>query len=301
MRLPDLEAWAIFASVAEHRSFSGAVEAIGLSKATVSKANTRLEAHLGPSLFHRTSSRLTMTESGKALAERAQRMRAEAQAAEEAAHDAATAPEGMIRVAAPMSLGLLAVAPALPDFLAAHPGFEIDLLLSDARVDIVAEGYDIALRIATLPDSSLRARKLADMPMHIVAAPSYLAAHGRPTHPAQLGEHRCLGYTNVSGPWRFSGPGGAEISVRPRGPLATISCDAMLPVLRAGLGIALLPEFLVGAALAAGRLEALLVDWPPPPSALHLMTPPGSLRPARVEALIEFLGERLRNLCVARR
>jgi len=301
MRLPDLEAWAIFASVAEHRSFSGAAEAIGLSKATVSKAITRLEAHLGQSLFHRTSRRLTLTESGKALAERAQRMLAEAQAAEEAAHDAASAPEGLIRLAAPMSLGLLAVAPALPDFLAAHPGIEIDLQMSDARVDIVAEGFDIALRIATLPDSSLRARKLADMPIHIVAAPSYLATYGRPTHPAQLGEHRCLGYTNVSGPWRFSGPGGAEISVRPRGPLATNSGDAMLPVLRAGLGIALLPEFLVSADLAAGRLEAILLDWTPPPSALHLMTPPGTLRPARVEALIEFLAERLRNICVSQK
>src|SRR3569623_3678170 len=118
MRLPDLEAWAIFASVAEHRSFSGDAEAIGLSKATVSKAVTRLEAHLGQSLFRRTSRRLAMTESGKALAGRAQRMLAEARAAEEAAHDAATAPEGMNRVAAPMSLGLLAVAPALPVFLA---------------------------------------------------------------------------------------------------------------------------------------------------------------------------------------
>src|ERR1700748_270911 len=133
MRLPDLEAWAIFASVAEHRSFSGAAEAIGLSKATVSKAITRLETHLGQSLFHRTSRRLTLTESGRALAERAGRMLAEAQAAEEAAHDAATAPAGLIRVAAPMSLGLLAVAPALPDFLAAHPGIEIDLQLSCAR------------------------------------------------------------------------------------------------------------------------------------------------------------------------
>ena len=301
MRLPDLEAWAIFASVAEHRSFSGAAENIGLSKATVSKAITRLEAHLGQSLFHRTSRRLTLTESGKALAERAQRMLAEAQAAEEAAHDAASVPEGLIRVAAPMSLGLLAVAPILPEFLAAHPGIEIDLQLSDARVDIVAEGFDVALRVAALPDSSLRARKLADMPMHIVAAPSYLAAHGRPTHPGQLGEHRCLGYTNVSGPWRFLGPGGAEISVRPRGPLAANSGDAMLPTLRAGLGIARLPEFIVGADLAAGRLEAILTDWTPPPGALHLMTPPGTLRPARVEALIEFLAERLRNLCVARR
>jgi len=301
MRLPDLEAWAIFASVAEYRSFSGAAEAIGLSKATVSKAITRLEAHLGQSLFHRTSRRLTLTESGKGLAEHAARMLAEAQAAEEAAHNAASAPAGMIRVAAPMSLGLLAVAPVIADFLALHPGIEIDLHLSDARVDIVAEGYDVALRVAALPDSSLRARKLADMRAHLVAAPAYFAAHGRPTHPAQLGEHRCLAYTNVPGPWRFFGPDGAEVSVRPRGPLSTNSGDAMLPALRAGLAIALLPDFLVDAELAAGTLEALLPDWSPPAGALHLMTPPGTLRPARVEALIEFLAARLHNLCAARR
>jgi DNA-binding transcriptional LysR family regulator len=300
MRLPDLEAWAIFAAVAEHRSFSGAAAAIGLSKATVSKAVTRLETHLGQSLFHRTSRRLTLTESGKSLAERAQRMLAEAEAAEEAARDAATAPVGLVRVAAPMSLGLLAVAPAIADFLAANPAIEIDLHLSDARIDIVAEGFDIALRVAALPDSSLRARKLADMPMHVVASPAYLAAHGRPTQAAQLGEHRCLGYTNVSGPWRFFGPGGAEVSVRPSGPLAANSGDALLPALRGGLGIAILPEFLVAADLAAGTLEAILADWRPATGALHLMTPPGTLRPARVEALIEFLADRLRNLCVAR-
>lgn len=301
VRLPDLEAWAIFAAVAEHRSFSGAADAIGLSKATVSKAVTRLETHLGQSLFHRTSRRLALTESGKALAERAGRMLAEAQGAEEAARDAASAPAGLVRVAAPMSLGLLAISPVIADFLALHPGIEIDLHLSDARVDIVAEGFDIALRIAALPDSTLRARKLADMPMHVIAAPAYLAAHGRPIHPAQLGEHRCLGYTNVSGPWRFTGPDGAEVSVRPHGPLSTNCGDAMLPSLRAGLGIAVLPEFLVGADLAAGRLEAILADWHPPAGALHLMTPPGTLRPARVEALIAFLAERLRQLCVAQR
>lgn len=301
MRLPDLEAWAIFASVTEHRSFSGAAEAIGLSKATVSKAITRLEAHLGQSLFHRTSRRLTLTESGRALAEHAQRMLAEAQAAEEAAHDAANVPTGLIRVAAPMSLGLMAVAPVLPDFLAAHPGIEIDLQLSDARVDIVAEGFDIALRIAALPDSSLRARKLADIAIHMVAAPAYLAAHGRPTHPAQLGEHRCLGYSNVSGPWRFAGPDGAEVSVRPRGALLTNSGEAMLPVLRAGLGIARLPQFIVDKDIGEGRLEIILADWSPPPSALHLMTPPGTLRPARVEALIDFLADRLRNICTSER
>jgi DNA-binding transcriptional LysR family regulator len=298
MRLPDLEAWAIFASVVEHRSFSGAAEAIGVSKATVSKAVTRLEAHLGQSLFHRTSRRLTLTENGKGLAEHAARILAEANAAEEAALDAANAPTGLVRVAAPMSLGLLAIAPVIADFLVLNPGIEIDLHLSDARVDIVAEGFDIALRIATLPDSSLRSRKLADMRMHVVAAPAYLALHGRPTHPGQLGEHRCFAYTNVTTPWRFVGADGTEVSVRLNGPLATNSGEAMLPALRRGLGIAMLPEFIVAEDLKAGRIETILGDWAPYTGALHLMTPPGTLRPARVEGLIAFLTDRLKQICV---
>lgn len=297
MRLPDLEAWAIFASVVDHKSFSGAADAIGVSKATVSKAITRLEAHLGQSLFHRTSRRLTLTENGKALADHAARILAEAHAAEEAAHDAAAAPTGMIRVAAPMTLGLLYLADLIAEFAAANPGIEIDLQLSDAKVDIVAEGFDIAVRIADLPDSSLRARRIGPITTHIVAAPAYLAKHGTPTHPAQLGEHACLPYTNVTGPWRFTGPGGQEAAVRPAGPIRTNSGDALLPALRLGLGIGILPDFIVGDDLARGSLVPILTEWHTAPGALHLMTPPGALRPARVEALLTFLGDKLRPLC----
>jgi DNA-binding transcriptional LysR family regulator len=299
MRLPDLEAWAIFAQVVEHRSFSGAAETIGVSKATVSKAITRLEAHLNQSLFHRTSRRLTLTESGKALAEHAARILAEANAAEEAARDAATAPSGLVRLTAPMTLGLLHVAPLVTEFLAQHPGIEIDLNLTDGKVDIVADGFDIALRIADLPDSSLRSRRLGPVNAHIIAAPAYLQLHGRPTHPAQLGERPCFAYTNVTGPWRFRGPDGGEAAVRPTGPLRANSGDALLPALRAGLGIGILPDFIVGPDLANGRLEAILTDWTLPPIALHLLTPPSNLRPARVETLIAFLAERMRSVCVA--
>ncbi|TPG22544.1 LysR family transcriptional regulator [Sphingomonas koreensis] len=302
MRLPDLEAWAIFASVVEHRSFSAAAEAIGVSKATVSKAISRLEAHLGASLFHRTSRKLTLTDSGKTLAEHARRILAEAQAAEEAARDSATLPVGLVRVAAPMSFGTTYLAPVIAEFLAAHPGIQIDLHLSDARVDIVADGFDIALRIADLPDSSLRARRLCGIAVHCVAAPAYLQAHGRPTHPAQLGEHACLGYTNApGGVWRFTGPGGEEAAVRPTGPLMTNSGDAMLPALRAGLGIARLPDFIVGDDLATGTLKVILADWTPPAVGLNLLTPPSALRPARVEVLIAFLAERFRALGVTPR
>ena len=295
MRLPDLEAWAIFATVAEHRSFTGAAETLGLSKATVSKAIARLESDLGQSLFHRTSRRLALTEAGRPLAERAAMILASAHAAEEAARDAARTPVGRVRLAAPMTFGVSNVAPLLADFLSAHPGIEVELHLSDARVDIVAEGFDVALRIAELPDSSLRARRLCSIQSYLVAAPAYLQRRGIPTHPGQLGEHELLGYTNLSGPWRFRGPGGAEVSVKAQGPLAANSGEALIPALVAGLGIARLPAFILGDTMETGQVMEILPDWRPAPVGLHLLTPPSPLRPARVEALIAFLGERLRD------
>ncbi len=282
MRLPDLEAWAIFAAVVEHRSFSAAADAIGLSKATVSKAITRLEAHLGQSLFHRTSRRLALTEAGKPLAEHAARILAEANAAEEAARDSASAPSGRIRLASPMSFGITNVAPLIADFLVTHPGIEIDLHCSDARVDIVAEGFDIALRIADLPDSSLRARRLCSITSHIVASPGYLEKYGTPTHPGELGDHRLFGYSNITGPWRFRDAAGTEVSVRPEGPLTANSGEALVPAILAGLGIARLPGFIIGRHLADGRVVDILSDWAPGAIGLHLLTPPSPLRPARV-------------------
>ena len=298
MPLPDLEAWATFAAVVEHRSFSAAADAIGVNKATVSKAVARLEQRLGQSLFHRTSRRLALTEAGKPLAEHARRLLADALAAEEAARDGGAALAGRIRVAAPLGFGVAAVAPLIARFLADHPAIEIDLSLSDAKVDIVALGVDVALRIADLPDSSLRARRLGDIRTHLVAAPAYLAAHGTPAHPADLTAHRLLAYTNVPGPWRFRRDA-EEIAVDANGPLRADSGEAMLPTLIAGLGIARLPGFIVGPAIGAGTLVELLPDWPAPPIGLHLLTPPSPLRPARVEALIAFLAEHLRDPCEA--
>ncbi|RYG18891.1 LysR family transcriptional regulator [bacterium] len=299
MKLPDFEAWAVFAAVVEHRSFSAAADALAVSKATVSKAISRLELRLGTTLFHRTSRRLTLTDSGRALAEHAQRILSEGEAAEEAAFESASAPAGLVRLAAPLTFGIQAVAPALADFMAAHPGIKIDLRLSDAFVDIVGEGIDVALRIAELPDSSLRARRLGPVTAHVVGAPAYFEKHGRPSHPADLARHACFTYANTTNPdtWRFRKAGGEEAAVRVDGPIRTDSGDAMLPALRSGLGVAILPGFIVDQDLAAGRLEAVLTDWSIGAAALHLITPPGTLRPARVEALIEFLSERLKRIC----
>lgn len=300
MKLPDFEAWAVFASVVEHRSFSGAALALGVSKATVSKAITRLEERLGTALFHRTSRRLTLTDSGQQLAERAQRILEEGQSAEEAAFESASAPSGVVRLAAPLTFGARHLSGLIAEFMTGHPQIKVELTLSDAFIDIVGEGIDVALRIAELPDSSLRARRLGPVNIHVVAAPAYFEREGRPAHPADLARHACFVYTNTATPgvWRFKKAGGEEAAVRVDGPLRTDNGESMLPALRAGLGIARLPGFLVDAEIAAGRLEAVLTDWVAGSVGLHLVTPPGSRRPVRVEALIDFLTERLRTLCV---
>ena len=295
--LPDLEAWAIFAAVVEHRSFSAAATALGLSKATVSKAVARLETRLDQSLFHRTSRRLALTEAARPLAEHAARIVAEARAAEELARDGAHQVAGRIRLAAPLGFGIANVAPLVAAFLRDHPRVEIDLALSDARVDIVAEGFDIALRVGELQDSSLRARRLCGIQTHLVAAPAYLAAAGAPAHPADLTQHALIGYANVPGPWRFHSAHGEEASVRAAGPLTTNSGEAMLPTLLAGLAIARLPGFIVGPHLASGALVEVLPAWRAAPVGLYLLTPPSPLRPARVETLIAFLAANLNDPC----
>src|SRR5580704_5818103 len=204
-KLPDFEGLAIFAKVLQMRSFARAAADLQLSKATVSKAVSRLEARLGVRLFNRTSRRLSPTEAGKQLAERAAHILAEGELAESEGIANAAAPRGHIRLAAPMSFGVLRVAPVLPEFLDRYPEVSIDLHLSDAQIDLVGEGYDAAIRIAALPDSSLVARTLALMPRYLVASPLYLERFGRPSHPLRLVEHRCIAYASTLGDiWHFT-------------------------------------------------------------------------------------------------
>ncbi|MBC6982971.1 LysR family transcriptional regulator [Caulobacter sp. 17J80-11] len=294
-KLPDVEALALFAKVAEAGSFSAAAEDAGLSKATVSKAVGRLEARLGTALFHRTSRRLSLTETGVVLAARAARILAEGEAAEAEAAAEAVAPRGRVKLAAPMSFGLRHLGPALPEFLQRYPDISVDLQLSDQTVDLIAGGFDAALRIGALVDSSLRARRLADVPRLTVGAPAYFEKHGRPEHPRDLKRHACLDYAYMPGGagWRYiNRVDGREETVKVSGPLVSNNTDVQVPTLLAGLGVAIAPEFLVADELADGRLEAVLPDWTPPPIALHLVTPPSSPRPSKVTALVEFLAKR---------
>jgi DNA-binding transcriptional LysR family regulator len=289
-KLPDFEALAIFAKVVELRSFAAAASELALSKATVSKAVSRLEERLGARLFNRTSRRLALTDAGQRLAARAARLLADGEEAENETLAQSTAPRGLVRLAVPMSFGVKAVAPLLPEFLSQYPDVSIDLHLSDATVDLIGEGFDAGLRIARLPDSSLIARRLCGMPRYTVAAPSYLKRHGRPTHPMHLAEHKCFGYAYLSSNvWHYTNVAGEQASVRPAGQLRVNNGEAVMPALIAGLGIADLPDFIVGEAIASGEVEVILKGWKQPEGAVHLVTPPGGPRPARVEVLAEFL------------
>jgi DNA-binding transcriptional LysR family regulator len=293
-KLPDLEAWAIFAKVAETGSFARAAAEFSLAQATVSKAISRLEARMKVVLFHRTSRRVTLTEAGRAALERAARILEEGEAVESEVAEQSSSLRGRIRVSAPMSFGIAQLAPILPDFMQAHPEVELDVQFDDRQTDMVAERFDLALRIANLDDSSLLARRLCSVRILLVGSPDYFERHGRPKHPGDLVHHKALqyAYSRSGATWRFQHERHGEFTQVMHSNLHTNNADALMPALLAGLGVALQPEFLVWPQLQSGALETVMEDWQVPSIALHIVTPPGRNRPARVQAFIEYLANR---------
>lgn len=299
----QLAAMAVFARVVEAGSFSQAGRQLGLSKSAVSKAVARLEDHLGTRLINRTTRKLSLTETGRAFYEGCRRMLDEAEAAERAVTHLADAPRGVLRVNAPMSFGIRHLSPGLGAFMAAYPELEVDLTLEDRRVDLVEEGYDLAIRIGVMPDSSLVARKLGPNPRVICAAPAYLERRGAPQRPEALSGHDCLlyHYQSSGDTWRLrpcgaggSGAGsGAETSVRVRGRLKVNNGDSLREAALAGLGIAALPAFIVHEDLAAGRLVALLQDWEDAADGgVYAVYPASRNLSPKVRVFIDFLAER---------
>lgn len=285
----------MFAKVAEEGSFAAAAATMGVSVATVSRAVTRLEERLGGRLFNRTSRRLALTDYGHTLAERAAKIYADAEEAEDFARETASLPRGLVKFAAPLSFGARWVAPLLPEFFRIYPDIAVDLHLTDAHADLIGEGFDAALRIAIMEDSSLAARLIAPVRRFVAASPAYLLRCGRPQHPRDLGTHQCLTYANRSkrDVWRFTHPSGEECTITPTGALRVTSVEALLPMLIAGLAIAELPEFVATQYFADKQLEPILTDWRLPEGGLYFVTPTARARPAKVSALADFFISRL--------
>lgn len=294
LRTQPLTELAIFVAVAEAQGFSAAARRLGLSKAMISVAVSRLEERLGVRLFQRTTRRLSLTEAGAASLPHAQRALLAARDAEEAASQSRSVPRGVLRVNAPMSFGLLHVVPALGAFARAFPEVEVDLVLDDRVLDLVDGGFDLALRIGALPDSSLVAYPLTRSRNVVLAHPDYLRRAGTPAAPAELAQHAVLLYSLAStgARWELRRAGRVE-SVRVRGPLKANSSLAIRQGLLQGLGIARLPEFIAGEDLHSGRLVRVLPAWNLPDQPIHALTTAREFVPRKTRAFIEFFRDRL--------
>jgi DNA-binding transcriptional LysR family regulator len=288
--MKNLVGMAIFARVAESRSFSGAARRLGLSKSSVSKEMSKLEKLLGARLVNRTTRQLSLTEAGAAFYEHCARVVQEAEAAELLVGRLHGEPRGVLKLTAPVAFATLHVAPALPQFLARFPDVQVDLTLSDRIFDLAEEGYDLSIRIARELPPNLVARQLAPVNRVVCATPAYLARHGTPTTPQALTAHNCLVYThaNPDSLWRFRGPEG-RIVVPVQGNLRLNDDEAIWQAVLGGLGISLLPTFIVGKDLQAGRLQALLSRYVPSERNVHALYLPNRHLSAKVRVFIDFL------------
>ncbi|WCT71992.1 LysR family transcriptional regulator [Sphingomonas naphthae] len=300
----DLDDVTAFARVVETGSFARAGERLGVDKSIISRRVARLEATLGAKLLVRSARGAEPTDVGGDYHRRLAAIFADLEAAHEAVAEATSEVAGPIRVTAPLSFGIDYLPPVLANFLIEHPRIELDLHLDDKRVDLVAGQYDLAVRIGSLPDSSLVVRKLAPVEVVVIASPAYLAARGRPETPADLTGHDALFYANAANgsEWRFKVDGRwerARLNARAR----VNNGDAIREMCRAGLGIAILPTFIAAPGLRDGSLEHILADAPFEEQGLYAVLPHGRASTARVRALVDhlvksFATERPWELCV---
>lgn len=288
-----LDAMEIFAEVVEAEGFSAAARSLGVSKSSVSKQVGRLEDRLGVRLLNRTTRSLSLTEAGATFYAACRRVLDEAETAERAVSDLSAAPRGLLKLNAPMSFGFLHLARAIPEFHARFPQITLEASMNDRFVDLIEEGYDLALRIGALADSSLIARRVATSRVAICASPDYLARRGSPARPEDLAGHDCLLYANAPQPreWSLFGPGGLRAQ-RVDGPLLANNGDVLCAATLGGMGIARLPTFIVGEHLRAGRLKAVLCDFPAPEQGIHAVYPHNRNLSVKVRVLVDFLVER---------
>ena len=296
-RLQSLE---VFIAVAEAQSFAGAARQLGLSAPSATRGVNALEERLGARLFTRTTRRVRLTEVGQAYLEDARHILAQLSAADSAATGAATNPVGQLRITCSQEFGRIYVTPILTDFLDTYSYVSADVLMVDRVVNMVEEGFDVAVRIGSLPSSGLVAVKVGEVRRVICGTPDYLARHGAPERPSDLADHQIVSINPVSpvADWRFGRDGLTSVRLKPR--LTVSSVGAGIAIARQGWGLVRCLSYQIGPDLVSGALKTVLEEFEPEPLPIHLVHAEGRRAPAKVRAFIDFARDRLRSVQVLR-
>ena len=291
-----LAAMETFVRVVETGSFSAAARTLNVGQPAVSKTVAQLEERLGVRLLMRSTRGLSPTEAGQSFFDRARRAIEEAEEAELAARVAGTSLTGRLRVCAAVTFARLHVIPRLPMFLAAHPGLTMDVVLDDRVIDLVEEGVDLALRMGSLEDSSLTARKLASAPRHVLGTPGYFARSGVPVTPSELSRHAAVIYARDGGgdTWSFW-RGATEVSVSVSGPLRVSAAEGMRAAVLADMGLAIASAWMFSPELGSGAVRTVLTDWSLPPIDLWAVYPTGRMPSAKARAFAGFVEAELKQ------
>lgn len=285
-----------FIAVVEQQGFSSAAQALGVSKSAISKRITQLESHLGVRLLHRTTRKISLTEAGSRYYEYAAKANAAARNAEDAVSQLQGEPQGKLKINAPMSFGLMHITQLIPEFLLRYPKISVDLVMDDKSVDLVEQGFDVAIRNGELEDSSLIARRLAPLHSIICASPEYLDHYGHPKSPSELSTHNCLlfSYSTNKDVWQFNRCD-EQVTIQVSGNYRVNNSEGLREAVIKGLGIARLPSFVAGDALRDGRLINVFPEYRMPSKNVYALYPERNYLPAKVRAFldfaIEYLGE----------
>ncbi len=285
-----------FNAVVDAGSFVKAADALGMSKAAISRYVVDMETRLGVRLLHRTTRRLSLTDEGQVFYARSKELLAELDEAEAEVTSRSEAATGLLRVNAPFTFGILQLAPLWGQFKALNPKVALDITLADRLVDLVEEGYDVAIRIATLASSTLVSKRLATTRMVLCASPDYLRQHGTPMHPSELTGHAVISYIYwaTRDEWHFDGPEG-PVSIKTQPIMSTNSGDTCRAAALAHQGVILQPSFLVGPDLAAGTLVELMPQYRSMELGIYAVYPTRKHVPAKVRALVDFLQNHFSN------
>ncbi len=295
--MDTLTSMRVFATVAGAGSFTLAADRLAMSRAMVSKYVTNLETHLGTRLFNRTTRRISLTETGTAYYERCMQIIADVQEAEQAAGHLTAKPRGTLKITMPVAFGIHRLGAVIADYLLQHAEVKLDISLNDRYVDLIEEGFDLAIRIGTLPESRLIARKLGVTQSVVCASPEYLQRHGIPVQPADLAQHSCLGYayTNSGNEWHLRSPGKVEV-IHIVGAIKANNGDLLRLAAVNGAGLIFQPLFIVEEDLQTGRLVRVLNEYASNELGIYAVYPSRKHLSAKVRTFIDFLVESLSTM-----